>query len=199
MSDEKTSYGSIVDYVESKFTSIYVNEFTEASAKKFYEELNAAQCSGQTIIPVYIDSYGGAVDSLAVMMDLIESSEVPVATIAIGKAMSCGSMLLTCGAEGKRYIAPQARVMIHHISNMIYDKLPEIKVRVEEMERLQQVVFSKMAKNCQKSNNYFLDILKEKGNVDWYLDAKECYKHNIVNHIKIPKFTTDVIIKNELV
>ena len=196
--EDGTATADIANIVDAKTITLYVNSFTEESAKLFYIDFNKAIKSGQDIIPIIIDSYGGAVDSLISMMDVIESSPVPVATICLAKAISCGSILLSCGKNGMRYIAPSARVMIHHISSFSWDKLPEMKVSVKETERLQELIFEKMAKNCGKKKTYFLDILKRGGNLDWYLTPRECLKHNLVNHIKVPQFKTNITVENTL-
>lgn len=175
---------------------VYINSFNEESAKQFYTDFNSALKGGQSLIPVVIDSYGGNVDSLLFMMDIIESSPVPVATFAIGKAMSCGSVLLTAGTKGMRFIAPTARVMIHHVSSTSWGKEPDVQIDAKELTRLQQVAFTKMAKNCGKSKNYFLEQLKKRGNTDWFLTPQECKKHGLVDHIKVPVFSTNVIIQN---
>lgn len=176
--------------------TLYVNSFTEESAKQFYLDFNKALRHDQTLIPILIDSYGGYVDSLLFMMDLIESSPVPVATFAVGKAMSCGSILLTCGTPGMRFIAPTARVMIHNVSSATWGKHHDMAVDVKETERLQQVAFHKMAKNCGKPKNYFLDQLKKKGNTDWFLTPEDAKKHGLVNHVKVPIFSTNIIVQN---
>jgi ATP-dependent Clp endopeptidase proteolytic subunit ClpP len=197
--EENTPSTDLVKSIDDKNVVIYVNAFTEDSAKNFYNEFSKAVKARQQVIPIVIDSYGGYVDSLISMMDIIESSSVPVATIATGKAMSCGSILLSCGKDGMRYIAPSARVMIHHVSRATWGKVPDMKVDVEESERIQELIFSKMAKNCGKQPKYFLDQLKERGNIDWYLTPEECVKHNVVNHIKLPEFRTKVTIETILV
>lgn len=197
--EESNQSSDIIKTIDDKIIIIYVNSFTEESAKNFYNEFNKASKSKQQIIPILIDSYGGAVDALVSMMDIVESSTIPVATICLGKAMSAGAFLLSCGKEGMRYIAPSARVMIHHITSFSWDKFPEMKVKVEETERLQELIFRKMARNCGKNSGYFLDELKVRGNTDWYLSPEECLKHNIVNHIKIPQLKTEISIKNVLV
>jgi len=185
--------------LDDKLVTIYVNHFTEDSARKFYESFQKAMKSGQTILPIIIDSYGGSVDALVVMMELIESSPIPVATICIGKAMSCGAMLLSCGTEGMRYIAPTSRVMIHHVSSGMWGTVPDLKNSTEEVERLQKTVFEKVSLNCGQKKNYFLKILKERGNLDWYLTPEECVTHNLVNHIKVPELKTTIKVENVLV
>ena len=74
---------------------IRVNRFDEKSANEFSHKMALAHSTGQKVIPVVIDSYGGQVYSLMSMIAAIESSELPVATIVEGKAMSCGAVLLS--------------------------------------------------------------------------------------------------------
>ena len=91
---------------------IRVNKFDEESAKEFTDLMSRAQNTGQSVIPLVIDSYGGQVYSLMAMISAIKASRVPVATIIEGKAMSCGAILFSFGAEGKRYMDPDATLMI---------------------------------------------------------------------------------------
>ena len=120
---------------------IYVNKFNEETAKDFIEAMINAQNTGQSIIPIVIDSYGGEVYSLLKMIDMIKASKVPVATICMGKAMSCGAVLLTCGAEGHRYMAPTATVMIHDVASFAMGKVEEIKADAKESDRLNKIIF----------------------------------------------------------
>ena len=83
---------------------ITVNEFTEESANEFAALVSAAQNTGQKVIPVIIDSYGGQAYSLLSMIGTIKSSSVPIATIIKGKAMSCGALLASFGEEGLRFM-----------------------------------------------------------------------------------------------
>ena len=166
---------------------IRVNKFDEASAKSFSAQMSRAQNSGQTIVPVIIDSYGGQVYSLMSMISDINHSRLPVATIVQGKAMSCGAILFSFGAPGKRFMDPDATVMIHDVSSMEYGKVEEIKASAEETERLNQKIYHMMAENCGQDENYFLDIVHEKGHADWFLDAKECKKHKLANHLRVPE------------
>ena len=166
---------------------IYVNKFTEESAKEFHEGMIKCQNTGQAIIPVVIDSYGGEVYSLLKMIDVIKASTVPVATVCMGKAMSCGAVLLTCGAEGHRYMAPTGTVMIHDVASFAMGKVEEIKADAKESDRLNKLIFKIMADNCNKEVTYFSKLVHEHGHADWFLDAEECKKHGMVNHLRIPK------------
>jgi ATP-dependent Clp protease, protease subunit len=127
-----------------------VNSFTEESARSFRREFNDAITTGQTVIPVCIDSYGGQVYSLMSMIDTIKSSPVPVATIVTGKAMSCGAILFSFGTNGFRIMQPNATVMIHEVSRGTWGKIEEIKADVTQAESLNNRVFAMMANNCGK-------------------------------------------------
>lgn len=183
---EITDTGEVVVRYKSP-NIIYVNKFTEESAKEFIEAMVNAQNTGQSIIPIVIDSYGGEVYSLLKMIDMIKSSNVPVATICMGKAMSCGAVLLTCGADGHRYMAPTATVMIHDVASFAMGKVEEIKADAKESDRLNKIIFKIMADNCGKDVGYFSKLVHEHGHADWFLDADECKKHGMVNHLRIPK------------
>lgn len=172
---------------------VLVNKFDEQSAKEFRDHFNKAINTGQKIIPIVIDSYGGQVYALMSMVAAIKASPVPVATIATGKAMSCGAILLTCGTEGYRFMDPQATVLIHDVSSSSFGKVEEIKADAKEIERLNQMVYKMMATNVSKPEEYFLKLVHDhKGHADWYLDANECKSHNIVNHIRIPSFKVKI-------
>lgn len=171
---------------------IRVNKFDEDSAKEFVDLMSRAQNTGQSVIPVVIDSYGGQVYSLMTMIGAIKSSRIPVATIVEGKAMSCGALLFSFGAEGKRYMDPDATLMIHDVSSGAFGKVEEIKADAKEVERLNKKVYEMMARNCGKPSDYFLKLVHEKGHADWYLDAQDAKSHNIANELRIPSLTCKV-------
>ena len=77
-----------VELVDDLPVVIRVRKFTEDSAKEFSELMCKAQNTGQPVIPVIIDSYGGQVYSLMSMISDIRHATLPVATIIQGKAMS---------------------------------------------------------------------------------------------------------------
>jgi len=178
----------------------FTGEFSEESAAKFRSELNMAEsharASKQEIIPIIIDSFGGEVYSLLAMIDAIDACELPVATIVEGKAMSCGAVLFTMGAEGHRYMGSNATVMIHDASSMTWGKVEEMKIGVAETERLNKILFERMAKNCGHKKSYFEDLIAKKKHQDWFLDAKEAKQHNITNHTKLPVMQVDIVMKH---
>lgn len=173
---------------------IRVNKFDEESAKKFAAEIATAHNTGQKVIPVVIDSYGGQVYSLMSMISAIKHAELPVATIVEGKAMSCGAILFSFGTQGYRFMDPDATVMIHDVSSMDMGKVEELKAGALEADRLNTIVYTMMAQNCGKADEYFMKIVDKKKHADWFLDAKQAKRHGMANHLRVPKIAIKVTV-----
>ena len=171
---------------------VRVNKFNEDAAKKFDQEVAQAHNTGQKVIPIVIDSYGGHVYSLMAMISAIQNAELPVATIVEGKAMSCGAILFSFGEEGRRFMDPNATVMIHDVSSMDMGKVEELKAGAKEADRLNEIVYKMMAQNCGKKDDYFMKIVDKKKHADWFLDANEAKKHGLANHLRVPKINISV-------
>lgn len=106
---------------------VYVNKFDEEAAKGFVVAMRDAEQKHQPVVPIIIDSYGGQVYSLLSMVDVVKRCSKPVATIILGKAMSCGAVLFTMGSDGMRFMGSNATLMIHDVSNISLGKIEEIK------------------------------------------------------------------------
>ena len=171
-------------------------DFTEESGKKFREQLEAAEDaaikSGQEIIPVTIDSYGGEVYALLGMVDAIKNCSLPVATIVESKAMSCGAILLSCGAPGHRYVSPNAIVMIHSVAGGVRGKVDEVKSGAAQMDKLNDTLFELMATNCGHKPDYFIKKLEKRKMAEWYLTAEECMAEGLADFAVSPSMKVDV-------
>jgi len=177
---------------------IRVNKFNEESAKEFSTQISKAHLSGQTFIPIVIDSYGGQVYSLMSMIADLESATLPIVTVVSGKAMSCGAILFSFGDEGMRFMDKNATVLIHDVSTFAGGKIEELKADTEQADKLNKTVYQMMAKNCGKRPNYFFDIVHKRGHADWYLSAKEAQDHNLANTLGMPTFRISVGTEFEL-
>lgn len=177
---------------------IVVNEFNEEAATEFSTAMSLAQNTGQKVIPVVIDSYGGQVYSLMSMISSIKSSIVPVATIVQGKAMSCGAILASFGSEGLRFMDKDATLMIHDVASFAFGKIEELKADAREAERLNKKVYTMMARNCGKSDDYFSNLIHDKGHADWFLDAEEAKEHNIIQQIRVPSLKASITVEIDM-
>ena len=171
---------------------IRVNKFDEKSAKEFAEKIASAHNTGQSVIPVIIDSYGGQVYSLMSMIASIKNSELPVATIVEGKAMSCGVILFSCGTEGYRYITEDATLMIHDVSSASWGKNSEIQASAEEVKRLNEKIYKILSANSNKSEKWFNKQLNEKGRADWFIESKEAIDLGLADKVGMPKLEINI-------
>jgi len=171
---------------------IRVNKFDEKSAKEFADKMASAHNTGQSVIPVIIDSYGGQVYSLMSMIASIKNSELPVATIVEGKAMSCGVILFSCGTEGYRYITEDATLMIHDVSSASWGKNSEIQASAEEVKRLNEKIYKILSANSNKSEKWFNKQLNEKGRADWFIESKEAIDLGLADKVGMPKLEINI-------
>jgi ATP-dependent Clp protease protease subunit len=166
-------------------------EFNEHKAEMVVAKMLMLECMNPSKdILLFIDSYGGVVDSFVTIHDTMKLLRCDVATICVGKAMSCGQLLLVSGAKGKRFISPNSRVMIHEFTAANYGKLTDIEISVNENKRLQKVVWENLNLKYTKLTK---DQLTKMRGRDTFLTAKECVKHGFVDHITT---SPNVLYKN---
>lgn len=168
---------------------IWVNKFDEESAHKFREQViqkvREAPSNNHPII-VYIDSYGGYVDSLAAMIETLDEIPNPVFTVCIGKAMSCGAILLSHGDQ--RFCGQHSRVMVHEVSSGTEGDVHDMLNNVKETQRLNKHFMGLLAKNCDVKGGYatLRKMIKDHEGREIWLDAQSAKKFGIIDHIGTP-------------
>lgn len=132
-------------------------------------------------IKFYINSPGGMVTSGMVIYDTIKLISSPVSTICMGLAASMGSILLSVGAKGKRYIFPHGEVMIHQpsIGGYFQATSADIEIQAVQMEKTKLIGAQILAENCGKTVE---QILKDFDR-DYWMDAQEAVKYGIVDKV----------------
>lgn len=132
-------------------------------------------------IKFYINSPGGVVTSGMVIYDTMQMIQSPVSTICMGLAASMGSILLSGGVKGKRYIYPHGEVMIHQpsIGGYFQATSADIEIHAKQMQRTKEISANILAKNTGKS---FDRIIKDFDR-DYWMDAKEAVEYGIADEI----------------
>lgn len=172
---------------------IWVTKFDEEHAQKFrVQVLAAAKGDPNKPIVIHIDSYGGYVDALAKMIETIDEVSNPIVTVCMGKAMSCGAMLLSHGDV--RFLGRHSRVMVHEVSSGTIGNVQDMKEDVKETVRLNEYFMGLLAKNCGYKNYEELrKLIKEQDGRDRYLVGQEAIKFGIVDVIGLPRVSGRVI------
>ena len=161
---------------------VYVQgDFNEEKAEKIITSLLDFERKDPTSdIVMFVDSYGGHVHSFMAIHDVMHNLlRCDVATVCMGKAMSCGQMLLMSGTKGKRFITPHARVMMHEMSSGAWGKLTEIDNDLSESKRMMKIWEGMIFKYSKITPKDLAKILK----MDHYFSAHECMKYGIVDKI----------------
>lgn len=130
-------------------------------------------------IKLYINSPGGSVyDGLAII-DTMNYIEPDVQTIGIGLQASMGAMLLSCGAKGKRFALPNARVMIHQPSSGTQGKITDQEIMLKEGIFLKKRLAEILAKNTSKKVD---QIIKDMDRDNW-MSADEAKDYGIIDEV----------------
>ena len=151
----------------------------DKSAKHVIDRLIYLDALNNFDILLYINSPGGYVTSGFAIYDCIKSLNSQVSTICSGFAASMGSIILSAGAKGKRFIQPHARVMIHQPSGGARGQASDIEITAKEIIITKELSANILADNCGQS---FEKIMKD-FNRDHWMGADESVAYGIVDHI----------------
>lgn len=132
-------------------------------------------------IKFYINSPGGVVTSGMVMYDTMQMISSPVSTICMGLAASMGSILLSGGEKGKRYIFPHGEVMIHQpsIGGYIQGVSADLEIQAEQTKRVKEIGATILAKNCGKT----VEQIMKDFNRDYWMNAEAAIKYGIADKL----------------
>lgn len=132
-------------------------------------------------IQFVISTYGGAVDEMFSLYDVMKFLPCPVQTIGLGKIMSAGVLLLASGEKGKRLLGKNSRIMIHPISGGARGNVFEQINEVEEMKRMQELMCKLLLKET-KMPKAELDRIMKLGH-DYYITPEQALKYGIVDKV----------------
>ncbi len=130
-------------------------------------------------IHLYINSPGGSVTAGMAIYDTMQYIKCDVSTICIGMAASMGAFLLAGGAKGKRYILPNAEVMIHQPSGGARGQATEIQIVAEQILKTK----TKLNKMLSENTGQPLDKVAEDTERDNWMDAQEALDYGIIDSI----------------
>ncbi len=132
-------------------------------------------------IKLYINSPGGVVTSGMVMYDTIKMISSPVSTICMGLAASMGSILLSAGTKGKRYIYPHGEVMIHQpsLGGYMQATSADIEIQATQIRKTKELGAKILADNCGKT----VDQIMADFDRDYWMDANEAVAYGIVDQV----------------
>ena len=134
-------------------------------------------------INFYINSPGGVVTAGLAILDTMNYIKCPVSTVCMGQACSMGSLLLTCGAKGRRFALPNARVMIHQPSGGFQGQATDIEIHAKEIlaikKRLNHIYVEQTGQDLKT-----VEAAMERDN---FMTAEEAKKFGLIDAVVTKK------------
>lgn len=132
-------------------------------------------------IKFYINSPGGIVTSGMVIYDTMKMLKSPVSTICMGLAASMGSILLSGGVKGRRFIYPHGEVMIHQpsLGGYIQGVSADLEIQARQTKKVKEIGATILAANCGKT----VEQIMKDFDRDYWMDAKEAINYGIVDSV----------------
>ncbi len=130
-------------------------------------------------ITFYINSPGGIVTSGMVIYDTMQMISSPVSTVCMGMAASMGSILLSGGATGKRFIFPNGEVMIHQPSGGGQGTSADLEIMADQIRKTKLMGADILAKNCGQT----VEKVMKDFDRDYWMDANESVQYGIVDAV----------------
>ncbi len=155
-------------------------DVNEDSAKQVIKRLLFLELEDNSKeIKLLINSEGGEVYSGMAIHDIMMGLKSPISTICCGRAMSMASMILAAGKQGRRFILPFGKVMIHQPIWIVNGQASDIEIRTKELLRIKKYGAEILSKNC---NQPFEKVMRDEDR-DYYMDAEEAVNYHIVDKI----------------
>ncbi|MCS6824619.1 MAG: ATP-dependent Clp protease proteolytic subunit [Cytophagaceae bacterium] len=175
-------YTRLQDNIDSKILSerkVFLwGQVDDDSAKYVIDRLLFLELSNPgKEIQLIINSPGGIVTSGFAIYDTMKAISSPVSTICAGLAASMGSIILSAGAKGKRFVLPHARVMIHQPSGGAGGQASDIEIQMNEIIKLKKLGAEILAANCGQP----VEKIMNDFNRDYWMSADESVAYGIVD------------------
>ena len=130
-------------------------------------------------ITFYINSPGGVITSGMVIYDTMKMISSPVNTVCMGMAASMGSILLSAGEKGKRFIYPHGEVMIHQPSGGGQGTSADLEIMAIQILKAKQLGARILAENCGQTYEKVMEDFDR----DYWMNAKESMTYGIVDGV----------------
>jgi ATP-dependent Clp protease protease subunit len=132
-------------------------------------------------ITVFINSPGGSVTAGMAIYDTIQFIKPDVSTYVIGQACSMGSLLAQAGAQGKRFILPNARHMIHQPSGGARGQATDMEIQVREILEMKRNLTNIYEKHNSQGKTYAeLSVDMER---DYYMNAYQSVSYGLADQV----------------
>lgn len=128
---------------------------------------------------LYINSPGGSVTSTLAIVDTMNHIRPDISTFCVGLAASGAAIVLSSGKKGKRFILPNAEVMIHQPLGGVEGQATDIAITAKHILKTKDNLNKILAKNTGKP----IPQIEKDVERDFFMDAEESKKYGIIDEI----------------
>ena len=154
-------------------------EINDNTANAVVAELLYLDSLGNDDISLYINSPGGSITAGMAIYDTMNFIKSDVSTICVGMAASMGAFILAAGTNGKRFILPNAEVMIHQPLGGVQGQATEIEIAAERILKIKK----KLNKILAESTGKDINTINNDTDRDHFMDSEEALAYGIVDKI----------------
>ena len=154
-------------------------EITDNTANIVVAELLYLDSLNNNDISLYINSPGGSITAGMAIYDTMNFIKSDVSTICVGMSASMAAFILATGKKGKRFILPNAEVMIHQPLGGVQGQATEIKIAAERILKLKKKLNMILSEVTEKE----LEVINNDTERDYFMDSKEALDYGIVDKI----------------
>jgi len=130
-------------------------------------------------IKLYINSPGGVVSSALAIYDTMQYVRADVQTICVGLAASAASLLLAAGKKGKRFVLPNAEVMIHQVMGGTQGQASDIDIHAKHIIKTKVTLNQILAKHTGQK----ISKVENDTDRDYFMSAQEAVKYGIADKV----------------
>jgi ATP-dependent Clp protease protease subunit len=134
-------------------------------------------------INFYINSPGGLVTAGMAIYDTMQYIKSPVATLCMGQAASMGALLLTAGAQGKRFALPHARILIHQPLGGFQGQATDVDIQAREILRLREELNEIMAQHTGQP----IDRINRDTERDFYMSGQQAKEYGLIDEVIVKR------------
>ncbi len=144
-------------------------------------------------IYMYVNSPGGVVTSALAIYDTMQYIKPKVATLCMGQACSCGSVILAAGEPGMRYALPYSKVMIHQPSGGFRGQATDIEIHARETMKVRETLYDIYIKHTGQKRDVVAKALER----DNFMSPEEAKKFGLIDEVITDRAALEKKLKNK--
>lgn len=157
-------------------------DVTEHSISTIIAQMLYLANTNSNPIHLLVSTYGGSADEMFSLYDLIRFLPCPVHTVALGKVMSAGVLLLAAGVKGKRLMGASSRIMMHPVSSGGFGNIFEMENLALEHRRLHDLMVARLVKETKLTEREVKDTIMDP-KLDYFVTPEQALQMGIIDRI----------------